>query len=86
MKTRRQIGARYLARARGAFSWARLVAGSNTGNSASFGCARRRGPDVAQHGQDLPNGTGEILSGLCSRNKKREFGVNLISGTRTGTS
>jgi hypothetical protein len=42
-----------MARARGAFSWARLVAASSTGNSASSGHAARREPNVAQHGLRL---------------------------------
>jgi hypothetical protein len=51
MKARRQIGGRYIARARGAFGFAEA---KGTRNGASLGHAARRGPNVAQHGQTLP--------------------------------
>ncbi len=44
---RRQVGARFVARARGAFGFARSTTARN---SASLGCPARRGPNVAQHG------------------------------------
>ncbi len=50
MKGRRQVGARFVARARGAFGFA---VAKGTGNGASLGPAVRRGPDVAQHGLSL---------------------------------
>ncbi len=49
-KQRRQVGARYVARARGAFGFA---GAKGTGNGASLGRAAQRGPNVAQHGQDV---------------------------------
>jgi len=63
MKARRQIGGRYLARARGAFRSARLAAASSTGNSASLGRPARRGPNVAQHGPSL-TGNGRVPARL----------------------
>ncbi len=51
MKARRQVGARYVARARGAFGFADA---KGTRNGASLGRAVRRGANVAQHGQGLP--------------------------------
>ena len=51
MKARRQVGARYVARARGAFGFADA---KGTRNGASLGRAVRRGANVAQHGQSLP--------------------------------
>ena len=47
---RRQVGARFVARARGAFGFA---SSTTARNSASLGCPVRRGPNVAQHEQDL---------------------------------
>jgi hypothetical protein len=44
---RRQVGARFVARARGAFGFARSTTARN---SASLGCPARRGPNVAQDG------------------------------------
>jgi len=63
MKARRQVGGRFLARARGAFSSARLAAASRTGNSASLGRPARRGPSVAQHGPSL-TGNGRVPARL----------------------
>jgi hypothetical protein len=51
MKARRQVGVRYVARARGAFGFARA---KGTRNGASHGRPSRRGANVAQHGQSLP--------------------------------
>ena len=51
MKARRQVGARYVARARGAFGFADA---KGTRNGTSLGRAARRGANVAQHGQGLP--------------------------------
>ena len=51
MKARRQVGARYVARARGAFGFADA---KGTRNGASLGRAVRRGANVAQQGQGLP--------------------------------
>jgi hypothetical protein len=51
MKARRQVGARYVARARGAFGFADA---KGTRNGTSLGRAVRRGANVAQHGQSLP--------------------------------
>jgi hypothetical protein len=51
MKARRQVGARYVARARGAFGFAEA---KGTRNGASLGCAVPRGANVAQHGQSPP--------------------------------
>ena len=48
---RRQVGARYVARARGAFGFADA---KGTRNSASLGRAVRHGANVAQQGQSLP--------------------------------
>jgi hypothetical protein len=58
MKDRRQVGGRYLARARGAFGFARLAIASSTRNSADIGRAARRGPNVTQYGQDLTDNPG----------------------------
>jgi hypothetical protein len=54
MKARRQVGARYVARARGAFGFADA---KGARNSASLGRVARRGANVAQHGQTLPEDT-----------------------------
>jgi hypothetical protein len=55
MKARRQVGARYVARARGTFGFA---GPKGTRNGASIGRAVRREANVAQHGQTVPeNGT-----------------------------
>ena len=51
MKARRQVGARYVARARGAFGFADA---KGTRNGASLGRAARREANVAQHEQTLP--------------------------------
>ena len=51
MKARRQVGARYVARARGAFGFA---GAKGTRNGASLEHAVLREPNVAQHGQTLP--------------------------------
>ena len=51
MKARRQVGARYVARARGAFGFAEA---KGTRNGASLEHAVRRETNVAQHGQTLP--------------------------------
>ena len=51
MKARRQVGARYVARARGAFGFAEA---KGTRNGASLGRAVRREANVAQHDQSLP--------------------------------
>ena len=51
MKARRQVGARYVARARGAFGFADA---KGTRNGASLARAVRREANVAQHGQTLP--------------------------------
>ena len=51
MKARRQVGARYVARARGVFGFADA---KGTRNGASLGRAVRRGANVAQQGQGLP--------------------------------
>ena len=51
MKARRQVGARYVARARGAFGFAEA---KGTRNSDSLGRAARRGAIVAQQGHSLP--------------------------------
>ena len=51
MKARRQVGARYVARARGAFGFA---GAKGARNGASLGHPVRRGANVAQHGQGLP--------------------------------
>ena len=51
MKDRRQVGARYVARARGAFGFADAKA---TRNGASLGRAARREANVAQDGRTLP--------------------------------
>jgi hypothetical protein len=51
MKARRQVGARYVARARGAFGFADA---KGKRNGASLGRAARREASVAQHGQTLP--------------------------------
>ena len=48
---RRQVGARFVARARGAFGFA---GAKGARNSASPGRAARREANVAQHGQTLP--------------------------------
>ena len=50
MKARRQVGARYVARARGAFGFAE---GKGTRNGAGVGRAVRREANVAQHGLSL---------------------------------
>jgi hypothetical protein len=50
MKARRQVGARYVARARGVFGFADA---KGTRNGASLGRAVRRGANVAQHEQGL---------------------------------
>jgi len=54
MKARRQVGARYVARARGAFGFAEA---KGTRNGSSLGRAVRREANVAQHGQTLPEDT-----------------------------
>ena len=55
MKARRQVGARYVARARGAFGFA---GAKGTRNGASLGRGVPREADAGQHGQTLPeNGT-----------------------------
>ena len=51
MKARRQVGARYVARARGAFGFADA---KGTRNGATLGRAARREANVAQQGQSLP--------------------------------
>lgn len=51
MKARRQVGARYVARARGAFGFADA---KGTRNGAGLGRPVRREANVAQHGQTLP--------------------------------
>jgi hypothetical protein len=51
MKARRQVGARYVARARGAFGFAEA---KGTRNGASLGRAARREANVAQHGPNRP--------------------------------
>lgn len=51
MKARRQVGARYVARVRGAFGFAEA---KGTRNDASLGHSVRHGANVAQHGQTLP--------------------------------
>ena len=51
MKARRQVGARYVARARGAFGFADA---KGTRNGASLGRAAQREANVAQHEQSLP--------------------------------
>ena len=51
MKARRQVGARYVARESGAFGFADA---KGTRNSASLARVARRGANVAQHGQSLP--------------------------------
>ena len=51
MKARRQVGARYVARARGAFGFAEA---KGTRNGASLRRTVRRGANVAQYGQGLP--------------------------------
>ena len=51
MKARRQVGARYVARARGTFGFA---GAKGTRNGASLGRPVRRGANVAQQGQGLP--------------------------------
>ena len=48
---RRQVGGRYIARARGAFGFADA---KGTRNVASLGRAVRREANMAQHGQTLP--------------------------------
>lgn len=48
---RRQVGARFVARARGAFGFTEA---KGTRNGASLGRAAQRGANVAQHGQSLP--------------------------------
>ena len=48
---RRQVGARYVARARGAFGFA---GATGTRNGATLGRAVRRDTNVAQHGQSMP--------------------------------
>jgi hypothetical protein len=50
MKARRQVGARYVARVRGAFGFAKA---KGTRNGASLGHPLRRGANVAQHGQSV---------------------------------
>ena len=50
VKARRQVGARYVARARGAFGFADA---KGTRNGASLGRPARRGANVAQHWQSL---------------------------------
>ena len=54
MKARRQVGARYVARARGAFGFAEA---KGTRNGASLGRAVRREANVAQHELTLPENT-----------------------------
>ena len=51
MKARRQVGARYVARARGALGFG---GAKGTRNGASLGGAVRREANVAQRGQTLP--------------------------------
>jgi hypothetical protein len=51
MKARRQVGARYVARARGAFGFADA---KGARNGASLGGTVRREANVAQQGQTLP--------------------------------
>ena len=51
MKARRQVGARYVARARGAFGFAEA---KGTRDGASLGRVVRREANVSQHGQSLP--------------------------------
>jgi hypothetical protein len=51
MKARRQVGARYVARARGAFGFADA---KGTRNGASLARLVRREANGAQHGQTLP--------------------------------
>jgi hypothetical protein len=51
MKARRQVGARYVARARGAFGF---VEAKGTRNGAGLEHAVRREANVAQRGQTLP--------------------------------
>ena len=55
---RRQVGARFVARARGAFGFARLSPKNSARNSASLGQATGRRANVAQHGQDLTENGG----------------------------
>ena len=51
MKARRQVGARYVARARGAFGFAEA---KGTRNGSGLRRAVRREANVAQHWQTLP--------------------------------
>ena len=68
MKSRRQVGARYVARARGAFGFARSTTARN---SASLGYPARRGSNVAQHG---PNVT-EKVDAECAQTVVQVAGV-----------
>ena len=68
MKARRQVGARYVARARGAFGFADA---KGTRNGASLGRAVRREANVAQHGLTLPeNSTVRVRLQPILRNAK----------------
>ena len=86
MKSRRQVGARYVARARGAFGFARSPANNCTRDSATLGHPPRRGPNVAQHG---PNVT-ETVHAECAQTVVQVAGVpdplrwgDVLPGTQT---
>ena len=65
---RRQVGARFVAHARGAFGFARSTTARN---SASLGYQARGGPNVAQHG---PNVT-ETVDAECAQTDVQVAGV-----------
>ena len=68
---RRQVGARFVARARGAFGFARLGGKNTPRDSASLGQAARRGPNVAQHGPTV----GEKVDAECAQTVVQVAGV-----------
>ncbi len=75
MKARRQVGARYVARARGAFGFS---VAKSTRNGASIGRAVPREANVAQPGQTLPeNNTvrARVQPILRSAKTMQELGV-----------
>jgi len=68
---RRQVGARFVARARGAFGFARSPANNCTRNSATLGSAARRGANVAQNGPTVT----EKVDAECAQTVVQVTGV-----------
>ena len=65
---RRQVGARFVARARGAFGF---DCANGTRNGATLGRTPRRGPNVAQHGPTLT----ENVDAKCAQTVVQVNGV-----------